>query len=520
MDRSLKLRVYHPILLGLFPVLFLYARNVTEVRFKEIFLPLALIVLAVAVGLLVLTPVIRDRYKRGLVVSLFVGLFFSFGHAARLVVFSRLLSDTETFTPEHVVSGGFLAAFVIIAYLVLRCRCNLSGITRLLNQVFLSLLVIQIVLAGYAWSTQGKAVDAAREPIAPVFAIETPPDIYYIILDGYARSDVLKDIYDYDNSDFLRELTERGFYIADSSFSNYNSSAQSLASTLNLDYLHRVLATERSRFSRMPTAIMLENNRVMIHLRKYGYKTVAFSTGYTPTELENADYYFSPGLTLSEFQNHLLNTTPWPLAAGLFKSQYDLYRERLNYTMSKVTDLGGVPSPKFVYAHISCPHPPFVFSEHGKPIQPDWPITIADGSHYFYRTEGTLDDYLTGYRNQVAYISRRIVDVVDSIVAGSSQPPVIILQADHGPGSRLHWQSLADTDLKERFSILNAYLLPGVDTTLLYESISPVNSFRILLNHYFGTEYQRLPDQYYFTTWTRPYNYIDVTENLRWQSQD
>ena len=93
MDRSLKLRVYHPILLGLFPVLFLYARNVTEVRFKEIFLPLALIVLAVAVGLLVLTPVIRDRYKRGLVVSLFVGLFFSFGHAARLVVFSRLLSD-------------------------------------------------------------------------------------------------------------------------------------------------------------------------------------------------------------------------------------------------------------------------------------------------------------------------------------------------------------------------------------------------------------------------------------------
>ncbi len=37
-------------------------------------------------------------------------------------------------------------------------------------------------------------------------------DIYFIVLDGYGRSDVLKEFYEYDNSDFLRGLKEKGFY--------------------------------------------------------------------------------------------------------------------------------------------------------------------------------------------------------------------------------------------------------------------------------------------------------------------
>ena len=40
------------------------------------------------------------------------------------------------------------------------------------------------------------------------------PDIYYIILDGHARSDILKELYDYDNSEFINYLTGKGFYVA------------------------------------------------------------------------------------------------------------------------------------------------------------------------------------------------------------------------------------------------------------------------------------------------------------------
>ncbi len=509
-----SLTVPHPYLFGIFPVLFLYARNVTELRLGEIFLPLALSAAVVALALLVLSPVIRNRHRGGLLVSAAVATLFLYGPVVEQISSATVFVGEETFTPERLVLAGLLLILLVLAVLIVRCRRDLTDLTRLINQVALILVLIQIGTAGYGWTRRGQVIEQDAATAESFLSAETTPDIYLLVLDAYARSDIQAEIYELDNRDFLDGLADRGFYIADSSHSNYNSTAQSLTSTLNLNYLHRFMATDRGEFSRMPTAVMLENNRVVAQLRKYGYRTVAFATGYAPTEMEYADYYYSPGWTLSEFQNHLLNSTPLPFLMKSFTSQFDLHRERLDYIMNKLPELWEAPSPRFVFAHIDCPHPPFVFGESGEPVQRDWPFSFSDGDHYF-RGRGTLDEYLTGYRNQVTYVSGRILKVIDLILAGSAEPPVIILQADHGPGSQLHWESLAETNLRERFSILNAYYLPGADTAQLYRSISPVNSFRVVFNHYFNTQYQMLPDRCYFTTWIRPYNFIDVTENLR-----
>ena len=53
--------------------------------------------------------------------------------------------------------------------------------------------------------------------------------------------------------------------------------------------------------------------------------------------------------------------------------------------------------------------------------------------------------------------------------------------------------------LKERISIFNAYYLPGHALQFLYDSITPVNSFRIIFDHYFGTNLGVLEDKTYFT---------------------
>jgi hypothetical protein len=47
------------------------------------------------------------------------------------------------------------------------------------------------------------------------------PDIYYVILDGYARADILDELYGYDNSRFLDYLERHGFFVAETSHSNY-----------------------------------------------------------------------------------------------------------------------------------------------------------------------------------------------------------------------------------------------------------------------------------------------------------
>ena len=61
-------------------------------------------------------------------------------------------------------------------------------------------------------------------------------------------------------------------------------------------------------------------------------------------------------------------------------------------------------------------------------------------------------------------------------------------------------------------SILNAYYFPGGRYEGLYQEISPVNSFRVVLNTFFGAKLPLLPDRSFFSTWTDPYRFIDVTD--------
>ena len=76
------------------------------------------------------------------------------------------------------------------------------------------------------------------------------------------------------------------------------------------------------------------------------------------------------------------------------------------------------------------------------------------------------------------------------------------------------WENPEKTNMKERLSILNAYYLPEEGKKLLYESITPVNTFRIIFNYLFNTEFEILNDKSYFSTWSKPYQFIDVTERM------
>jgi hypothetical protein len=154
-----------------------------------------------------------------------------------------------------------------------------------------------------------------------------------------------------------------------------------------------------------------------------------------------------------------------------------------------------------------------IFGPNGEEVEHDHErFMLSDGKKGRYRNPA---DFARAYKDQSIFITRRIHETIDRILAESPEPPIIIVQSDHGSELNLDLESLKNTDLHERMGILNAYYFPDGRYEWLYDSISPVNSFRVMLNTYFGAYLPLLPDRSYFSTSSDPYRFIDVTDAVR-----
>jgi hypothetical protein len=162
------------------------------------------------------------------------------------------------------------------------------------------------------------------------------------------------------------------------------------------------------------------------------------------------------------------------------------FRERTLFTLDQLDKLSYIQGPKLVFAHIIAPHPPYVFGPAGEPIE------AADVGTT--KTQEGADHY----RDQALYISNRMKEIVPKIIANSNPPPIIVIQGDHGP-------TVASRP-RSRMSNLNAYFLPGVAAPV-YPTVTPVNTFRIIFNAYFGQDLELLDDVSLYSDYTDPFNF-------------
>jgi hypothetical protein len=339
---------------------------------------------------------------------------------------------------------------------------------------------------------------------------ESPPDIYYIILDGYAREDELKKLLGFDNSEFLNKLRKIGFYVADCSQSNYSQTSLSITSSLNYNYLDD-LGDEFQRSTDDTSGViqLLSHSAVRQELENLGYSIVTFETSYYWLRIPDSDYYFSPEKSATQageklfpvnaFEAMLLRESAAVIitdSATLLSiiKMVDLdypnkeHRELILYTFDKLREIPvEIPSPKFIYAHIVAPHFPIVFDRNGEPV------SIAN--------DVPNELYNSAAADQIRYINERTLLLVENIIDVSATPLIIILQADHG-------QDKAGPE--DRLAILNAYYLPDNGNSLLYPTITPVNTFRLIFNHYFGGQLPLLEDRSYYSKYGIPYMYTPI----------
>lgn len=506
-----RLRFY-PFLFAAYPVLFLFAQNRGSVTLREV-LPSLAIVLAVVTLLLVFLRLLTGTYDRAaLSVTLTLLLFFSFGHVFTFLGKSLHLDDFRLYQTLLIIYSVFL---IIGNWWILRLMPQPgSAITMFLNvssAVALLVPIYTIATTSLLPLANGQRVESAALTLSSAEkSDELLPDVYFIVLDGYGREDILATIYQYDNTSFLDSLRSRDFYIVEDSYSNYIRTAQSVPATMNMGYLGQLSDESDHSDTQSDVSFSIGNGQVINTFRDLGYEIVSFSTGFDKTSLQDADLYLTPfKVTPNNFEELLLrNTLPALFLEGTFiHFSYSAHRERILFTYEKLGELPYRDGPQFVLAHILAAHPPFVFGPDGSARKPARYYSLSDGGSY----DGSRQEYIEGYRDQLTYINQLTLKAVDDILRNSKIPPVIIIQGDHGPGALLSWSDPDNSCLQERFGILNAYYLPGDATAFPYGGISPVNTFRLIFDRYFNGKLPLLPDRSYYSTVADPTRFTDVT---------
>lgn len=513
---AVRLAAAYPILFAGYPVIAFYAHNQAHHPARSVALPL-LASLAAAVLLFgAIFPFARNVHVAAVRTFGILVFFFAAGQARLLV--PRTAHFGEVLVPLDVIVQLLLA---ITAVLVFRSWARADGRVTQVLAVFTSVLVLQVlVLIDWTGGFQASKGAGGTEPGPRRPALDRNlPHIFYIVPDGYGREDVLRETYGFVNAPFLDALRKRGFFVASRARSNYAQTALSLASTLNMELVSTIIPEQpASSTDRLVLGRAIREGRVFDLLSHRGYTTVAFASGYPSTEVQTAHRYEQPAQRRSSdpFLEGFLDLTPLAHLRPALRqpSRGEQHRERVEFTLAQCAAFASEEHPVFVFAPIVLPHPPFLFDAHGR-LPPGAPIdnySEADGSHLRDRFSVTPEQYRERYVDQVRYLNGRLLVVVDEILARANRPVVILIQADHGPGSGLDWESAEGSDLRERMSILSAFRLPDGPGPGPYASMTPVNSFRILLGRTLGRALPLLTDESFFSVWSRPYEFLPLEE--------
>jgi hypothetical protein len=497
---------FYSIAFWVYPIITLLKTNLGQVNPLVVIRPFIFLFL-LGLVVLILFWFVYHSFQQAALLTLWWGILFSsYGH---------LYFKIEDLSISGLVIGRhrfLLTIWILLAlmgiWLVKKLPARMDALTIFLNLDAVVLLLIPLFQIGVYFYNQPKNIVTTQTnlPAVPVASTTTAnlPDVYYIVLDSYGRKDLLEDIYRYDDSSFLSFLKSKGFYIAECSQSNYNHTWFSISSALNMDYT----AQKPGRNSESHPSLKIKNSLLRETLEKLGYQMTAFDTGYDFIDLSDAKYYFHQGQSwelatmtsapINSFELMFMRTTiisPILEINGISEDKIEQINKQqmMDFIYSHLQNVPDLPGPKFIYAHINTTHPPYFFRQSAEQREAENKIDPAVAK---------LGGQTRLYRDSLVYSDPKVEKVIDAILAKSKVPPIIIVQGDHAP--------FISNDKQDAFDILNAYFFPKQDYSELYPSISPVNSFRVILNQYFSGSYPILKDQSYYSVSRDSWSFTEV----------
>lgn len=397
------------------------------------------------------------------------------------------------------LSGGFISqyrfiltlSFILFLAIIIWLKKRKKPLHPVVYYLNIVLTIFILIDMGRLFVKMGESDKRISTGIAAQGIIKCDtcyrPDIYLILLDQYAGSTALKDVFDFDNSGFESELTRRGFHIVRNSSSNYNLTPFSLASILDMDYLSKEMGIKK-HLNVGYSYHIIRNSRVLKFLTDGGYHFYNYSVFDFPGQPAHEYGAFLPYgtklITSQTLTSRLSKDIRADILAGKlgFKSlqkkiAYEyLHFNNATFDLTRSIATQKTREPKFVYAHFMLPHYPYYFDSKGNPL----PLEKLSG----FRKTSSRD-----YIEYLQYGNQKIMQLVDQILSSSATPPVVMLLSDHG-----FRHPERETLRKYDFINLNAIYLPGGNYGQFHDGMTNVNQFRVLFNACFNQRFPLLKD--------------------------
>jgi hypothetical protein len=517
-----------PFFLTVFPTLVIYAHNIDQLAIGRMAAPLAYSLLFLFFIGCASLALFRQTSKASVFSSATLLLFFSYGYVY-LELGDSALAGLLPVSLNILLLGAYAAAWLAAGWFLYRRREPLDETVRVLTLVGVVLVTLNLVeivpfeakrqLAGY----QLRQYIAAQLPIqAGKDEPGLKPDIYYVIFDRYGREDVLDKYFSFDNSETIDFLENKGYFVGSRSAANYPNTFLSLSSSLNLTYLDFLTKTLGENRDRLPVyQNLIQTNQAAEFLKSQGYRYELVGDFWDPTKTSPlADENRNLFADFDEFQLFIYERTLANTLRGVFEDRQiytgverlDRISLNLNY---RINGIKQPPSaqPRFVFAHFLLPHDPVVFAPDCRPMS-------------FAEIRSLSSE--PGYLSQMGCANNVMRTLSEHILAKADRPAVVIFQSDEGPYEPAKYFNVGGELVPDNpdsqaihASILNAIYLPSktdperpadYEELGLVDDASPVNTFRVIFNYYFGAELPLLDNRtYLFDNVEAPYNFKEIS---------
>ena len=531
-------KIFHPFLIAFFPIIAVYSVNIGLIQLEQFIFPTLIIVGGAFLFFLCLKYVLKNAKKAALIVTLAFIIFFSFGHVYNML--NQVSIGDIDLGSNRILLPIFVISFGIGSFLIIRTKRTLDNATSIVNTisiVFITVIVAMVGIEAFGCDEcliqqtyslgifSNQIMDSTlyfEEHSFSVSESDSLPNVYYIILDGYPRNDVLKKHLDFDNSEFIDFLKQREFYVAENSYSNYSLSSTSIPATMNMNYIN-FLADELGEDSRSYDPLLgkdfglYADNQVIKNFKSMGYKVAKI--GSVPMylhEMPLADLSLCYK-SIHLMDNRLFDTVARTSMIGYFIERWseDLQRQIILCAFEELPKISSYyEEPVFVWSHIMLPHFPLIFGADGESVTPGESLLVMNNPHVFEGTDSSWN-IKQQFLQQLQFANKKSIKLIDKILENEKQS-IIIIQSDHGSAFDVNLHDPTDDDVHQRLSNINAIYFPDEKPReILMNDQTNVNTFRIVFNSYFGSDYDILEDKIYWNlSFKKPFWFKDVTSVL------